>query len=154
MPAARTNTRNPKGVDRSSVLRANILIIHPDTPTSESKQSHPTVILQQDTPCPTVPLAAKLSRDLHLVPPSRTKLKKSGDDSCHTHHSGLLDFIFTSAKYSACPGANLLVTLASGNGQSPKGIKSYMWFPSFWFDYYSSGVKFLPLQKPYLSCVP
>lgn len=58
-----------KEADRSSVLCANILIIHPDTPTSESKHirarlSHPTAISQHNLPCPAVPRAAKLSRDL------------------------------------------------------------------------------------------
>lgn len=53
----------------------------------------------------------------------------------HTHimMSGLLDFIFTPVKHPARPGAIPLVTAAPGNGQSPSGIRSQMWFPPLLF---------------------
>lgn len=72
-------TQHLKSQRGGPVLCANILIIHPDTPTSDSKHiqarlSHPTVISQQDFPCPTVPLAAKLSRDLLSDPTEQDRV--------------------------------------------------------------------------------
>lgn len=157
--AAKTNTWNHKEADQSSVLCANISIIHPDTPTSESKHiqarlTHPTVILQQDFPCPTVPLAAKLSRDLLSDPREQDGVTEFW--TWLTSHTSVWasGFYFYFSKIFSLPWSKPISHTRFWERSESKRIKSYMWFPSFGFDYYSPGVKFLPLWKPYLSCIP
>lgn len=115
-------------VSKSPEFCASILITQPNTPTSKSKHiqarlSHPSYFgagfsMLYCAPCSKAQQGSAVWS--HRAGWSYRSLKMTHV----THQSGLLDFIFTSAKYSACPGANLLVALTSGNSQSPKGIKS------------------------------